>query len=91
MSRSGAAEKIEVENGITLHLTEDPSQEAERRTVAIEGVLSLARENRVQLRQDTQMIDALLDYSVIGSIPPELYRAVGELLVFIRRLETPRK
>jgi type III secretion system FlhB-like substrate exporter len=33
----------------------------------------------------------LLDYSVIGSIPPELYRAVGELLVFIRRLETPRK
>jgi flagellar biosynthesis protein len=56
-----------------------------------EQILRVARENNVPLRSDPVLAEALSTLDLGDQIPPELYRAVAEILAFIYRLNPPSK
>jgi flagellar biosynthesis protein len=51
-----------------------------------EEILRIARENNIPLRQDPELAGALATLDVGASIPPELFRAVAEVIAFVFRL-----
>jgi len=52
-------------------------------------ILQLAREHHIPIREDAQLVEVLAKLDLYQEIPPELYRAVAEILSFIYR--TARK
>lgn len=48
-----------------------------------EKIISKAKENDVPLYQDNQLADTLSKLKIGDAIPPELYEAVAEILVFV--------
>ncbi|GAX91426.1 EscU/YscU/HrcU family type III secretion system export apparatus switch protein [Effusibacillus lacus] len=50
-------------------------------------IIELARENGVPVYEDPALVETLLAFDVGKEIPPELYQAVAEILVFIQYLE----
>ena len=46
----------------------------------------IARENDVPLREDPALAEALATLSIGEGIPPELFRAVAEVLAFVCRV-----
>ncbi len=51
-----------------------------------EEILRLARENDIPLRQDPALAGALATLDVGAQIPPELFRAVAEVLAFVYKM-----
>jgi flagellar biosynthesis protein len=51
-----------------------------------EKILALARQHNVPLVEDRNLMQMLEALDVDTEIPPELYRAVAEVLVFVYRL-----
>ena len=51
-----------------------------------EEILRLAREHDVPLRQDPALAGALATLNIGMTIPPELFRAVAEVLAFIYKM-----
>ena len=51
-----------------------------------EEILRVARENDVPLRQDPALAGALATLDVGAQIPPELFRAVAEVLAFVYKM-----
>jgi flagellar biosynthesis protein len=51
-----------------------------------EKIIALAREHNVPLYEDQNLIQILEALDLETEIPPELYRAVAEVLAFIYRL-----
>lgn len=51
-----------------------------------EQIVQVARENDVPLYEDQNLANVLEAMELETEIPPELYRAVAEVLVFIYRL-----
>lgn len=51
-----------------------------------EEILRVARENDVPLRQDPALAGALATLDVGQQIPPELFRAVAEVLAFVYKM-----
>lgn len=51
-----------------------------------EEILRRAREHDIPLRQDPALADALAGLDVGASLPPELFRAVAEVLAFVYRM-----
>jgi flagellar biosynthesis protein len=51
-----------------------------------ENIIALAREHGVPLQEDPNLASALCALDIETEIPPELYRAVAEVLAFIYRL-----
>ena len=51
-----------------------------------EQIIQVARENDVPLLEDRNLATVLEAMELESEIPPELYRAVAEVLVFIFRL-----
>ena len=51
-----------------------------------EKIVELAKSNQIPLIQDRNLIDLLDALDVNSEIPPELYQAVAEVLVFVYRL-----
>ena len=49
-------------------------------------ILTLAREHDIPLREDAALAGALAQMDVGASIPPELFRAVAEVLAFVYRM-----
>jgi flagellar biosynthesis protein len=60
-----------------------------------EKILEIARAHKVPIREDKNLIQVLSRLELEQEIPPEVYRAVAEILSFIyrlsRRLPTPGK
>lgn len=54
-----------------------------------EEILRLAREHDIPLRQDAHLTDALAHLDLGAAIPPELFRAVAEVLAFVYKLNDP--
>lgn len=63
-----------------------PCVVATGRGAVAEEILRLAREHDVPLRQDPALADALSTLNVGMSIPPELFRAVAEVLAFLYQM-----
>jgi flagellar biosynthesis protein len=51
-----------------------------------EEILRLAREHDIPLRQDAALACALASLDLGASIPPELFRAVAEVLAFVYKM-----
>ena len=49
-------------------------------------ILRVARENDVPLRQDPALAGALATLDIGQQIPPELFRAVAEVLAFVYKM-----
>jgi flagellar biosynthesis protein len=53
---------------------------------AAERIMAIAREHQVPLHTDPALAEVLAALDLDLEIPPELYRAVAEVLVFVYRL-----
>jgi flagellar biosynthesis protein len=79
-----------------IALRYDTAREAAPRVVAkgdgfvAEEILRIARANHVPLREDPALVEALSVFDLNDQIPPELYRAVAEVLAFVYRLENKK-
>jgi flagellar biosynthesis protein len=54
-------------------------------------IMKIARQHRVQIRQDCALLETLAHFNVTEAIPPELYGAVAEVLTFLHRIETAKQ
>lgn len=50
-----------------------------------ERILSIAKEHKIPVREDPELIEALARLDVQEEIPPELYQVMAEVLTFIYR------
>ena len=53
-----------------------------------EKIIEIARSNNIALYEDKNLIQVLEALDLETEIPPELYRAVAEVLAFIYRLNS---
>ncbi len=51
-----------------------------------EKIVELARENGVEVLEDRELVEFLVALDVGQEIPPELYRAVAEILAYVYRI-----
>ncbi len=51
-----------------------------------EKIIAIAKEHNVPLREDPQLVEILSTLDLYQEIPPELYRAVAEVLAYVYRL-----
>ena len=54
-----------------------------------EKILQIAREHSIPLKEDQQLVEVLSTLDLYQEIPPELYRAVAEILAFIYSMTVP--
>lgn len=52
-----------------------------------EAIISLARENGVYVHQSPELVQLLMQIDLDREIPPELYRAVAEIIAWLYRLD----
>ena len=55
-----------------------------------EKIVELARENGVEVLEDRELVEFLVALDVGQEIPPELYRAVAEVLAYVYRITRRR-
>lgn len=55
------------------------------RTIA-EHIIELARKEGIPLHEDPDLVAALMELDFQEEIPPQLYKAVAEILAFVYRL-----
>jgi flagellar biosynthesis protein len=55
-----------------------------------ERIIELARSQRIPIKEDPDLVEALVRLDWYECIPPELYRAVAEILAFVYRLNQMR-
>jgi flagellar biosynthesis protein len=63
-----------------------PRVVAKGRDIIAEKIIETARANNVPLYEDKNLVQVLEALDIDTEIPPELYRAVAEVLAFIYRL-----
>jgi flagellar biosynthesis protein len=51
-----------------------------------EKILQIAKEHNVPIKDDPQLVEVLSTLDLYQEIPPELYRAVAEILAFVYRM-----
>jgi len=55
-----------------------------------ERIIELARSHRIPIKEDSDLVEGLVRLDWYEYIPPELYRAVAEILAFVYRLNQMR-
>jgi flagellar biosynthesis protein len=63
-----------------------PQLVAKGRGLVAEKILALAREHGIPVREDRNMVEILSTLSLYEEIPPELYKAVAEILAFVYKM-----
>jgi flagellar biosynthesis protein len=64
-----------------------PKVVASGRGHVAERILAVAKENGIPIREDAVLAEALAVLDVDTDVPPELYRAVAEALLWAYRLQ----
>lgn len=67
-------------------MDESPQVAAKGRGHVAEKILELARDNKIPIRQDKDLVQVLSLLDLEEEIPPSLYKAVAEILAFIYRM-----
>ncbi|WP_448588256.1 EscU/YscU/HrcU family type III secretion system export apparatus switch protein [Thermocrinis sp.] len=49
-------------------------------------IIRIAKERNIPIVEDRELISALIRVEVFEEIPPELYKAVAKILVFIKQI-----
>lgn len=52
-----------------------------------EKILELAKENNVPIVKDEKLLSAAYNLDIYEEIPPELYKAVAKVLVYVEKLK----
>ncbi len=52
-----------------------------------ERIIKLAKENNIPVVEDTDLVNAMINMEVYEEIPPELYRAIAQILVFVKHVK----
>ena len=70
----------------------DPSEEAPKivatgKGILAEKIIEKAKESNVPIHQDSKLAGTLSKLEIGDMIPPELYEAVAEVLVFVDAME----
>lgn len=52
-----------------------------------DNIIKKARENNIPIKENEDIVEILVKLNIGEEIPPELYRAIAEILNFIYRLE----
>jgi flagellar biosynthesis protein len=68
-----------------------PRVAAKGRGHVAESIVAIAREHHVPLVEDRNLVEVLEALDINLEIPPELYRAVAEVLVFVYRINGKMK
>jgi flagellar biosynthesis protein len=63
-----------------------PQLVAKGRGLVAEKILALAREHGIPIHEDRNMLEILSTLSLYEEIPPELYKAVAEILAFVYKM-----
>ena len=66
---------------------DSPRVVARGRGEIAERILELARRHGVPVHRDTDLADVLVRLSLGDLIPPELYKAVAEILAYLYRMD----
>jgi flagellar biosynthesis protein len=75
----------------------DPGKDGAPRVTAkgsraiAERIIQLAKEEGVPLHEDSDLVAALMELDFQEQIPPQLYKAVAEILAFVYRLNKAHK
>ena len=67
-----------------------PKVAAKGRGYLAEKILELARAHNIPVREDKNLVQILSRLDLNQEVPPEVYRAVAEILAFIYRLSKQR-
>jgi flagellar biosynthesis protein len=59
---------------------------AKGRGAVADRILEIARRNGIPIREDRELVQVLASLDLYQEIPPELYKAVAEILVFLYTL-----
>jgi len=51
--------------------------------IIADKILQLAKEHHIPIKEDLRLVEVLAQLDLYQEIPPELYRAVAEILAFI--------
>jgi len=88
MNRQGKKPKIRKAVALSYNASRDyaPKVIAKGSAFMAERIVALAREHGVPLQQDPQLVEVLAALDLDREIPPELYRAVAEILAFVYSL-----
>lgn len=88
MSRKKNDPGIPVAAAISYDAEKDnaPRLTARGRGYVAEKIIELARRNNVPIQEDPALVEILSHLDIDSEIPPELYRAVAEILAFIYRM-----
>lgn len=55
--------------------------------VSAEAIIALARESGVYVHQSPELVQLLMQVDLDSEIPPELYRAVAEVLIWLDAMD----
>lgn len=53
-------------------------------------IIQVARENGVYIKEDPQLVEVLSAIDIDQEIPPQLYKAVAEILIFVYKTKQKR-
>jgi flagellar biosynthesis protein len=67
-----------------------PTITAKGRGAIADKIIDIARKNGVPIREDRNMVEILSTLELYEEIPPELYKAVAEILAFIYEMSGKR-
>jgi flagellar biosynthesis protein len=65
-----------------------PRVVAKGRGLIAEEIIARARQHGVAVHESKELVALLMQVELDGDIPPELYRAVAELLAWLYRIES---
>jgi flagellar biosynthesis protein len=67
-----------------------PKLVAKGRGYLAEKIIELARQHNIPIREDKNLLQILSRLDLNQEIPPDVYRAVAEILAFVYRLSNRR-
>jgi len=56
-----------------------------------EKILEIAEKENIPIHKDPQLVEALIQLDINQEIPPELYKAVAQILAFIYAVDASNK
>lgn len=65
-----------------------PRLVAKGRGLVAEKIIHIAREHGVPVREDKELVEVLSTLEINQEIPPDLYKAVAEILAFLYKLNS---
>ena len=78
-------DKNDFQNRQAVALTYEPGTTAP--TIVADKIIKTAQENEVPLYEDGELSDTLMRLEIGDTIPPELYKVVADILVFVDNMD----